>query len=576
MSRYIKSILLMSISSIEPPRITSLSSLVGDTPIESYSKKKLSEKDRDELLAIFFDGNESIENRIASIDELSKTDRDICAESVNKISSMFSFSPNYIFRLLIKEIALNSSLDLHMKTECARTLYDENKELGYECFNRISLAMDTLPIPLQVDIVRTLMETIKYYNDTLEKFVSILTEERLECEFRYKTLIGIQKDLSRKYKSPYINDAYFSFFQHKSTFTRYKILSAQYLLQLSKKKGDAEFGNFGKDKKEDKTEDKTEDKMEDKKEDKTEGIDDIVRRVESDCISFATDTSLDYDLRADAADLLVRIGTRSSKEIGKEIITLLGRNGGGISTLYNNRQNVHDDVIDESIRKFILYLASLRSEINSDGNHKTFSDAQSEITDIAREYKPTNSDFIEKKKSVSDCIKSSLLRISLDQTIYDGGQTLQSIFNKIWRLVLSHEHCELLKTRMVEELIDMADTCSSGHVSRVVNVLCGFEVDGETFSIEIGWKKQIQSNLIARLTKRIKDHPDEERRDTIIEEMGTSGDMTRKPELSTFFRINLLPIRDELFDEFVGGKYVSEDDFEEFFRSAITFFEEGN
>lgn len=530
--------------------LTSLSSLTGETQHGLYSKLKLADKDEDELLELFFDGNESIENRILSLETLSQKNIEICYESVNKITSMFSFSPNHIFRSLIKAIALTSEMDLNIKTECARTLYDDNKELGYDCFNRISLIMNDpstpLPIPLQVDIVRTLMETMVYYTDTLNRLVSIVTDKKLECEYRYKTIIGIQKDTSRKYKPQYLNDVYFAFFRHIDTFTRYKILSAQYLLQ-KKKSTDFSYGD----------------------------IDYITDEVEKDCISFASDSSLDYDLRADAADLLVRLGSIRAKDIGKEIITLLGRNPEGVSTLYNNRQNVHDDVIDESIRKFILYLASLRSEVNNEGQHVTFADAQREIETLSLIH-PTSDTLIEKKKSVIDCVRSSLLRISLDQTIYDGGQTLQSIFNKIWRLILSHEHSELLKVRMIEELVDMADTCSSGHLSRVVNVLCGFEVEGQVFSIEIGWKKQIQSNLIARLTRRIKDHPEEEKRDSILEEMSTSGDISKKPELSNFFRINLLPIRDELFDEFVGGKYVTEDDFEEYFRSSIVFFEEGS
>ena len=47
---------------------------------------------------------------------------------------------------------------------------------------------------------------------------------------------------------------------------------------------------------------------------------------------------------------------------------------------------------------------------------------------------------------------------------------------------------------MIEELIDMADTCSSGHISRIINVLSGFDINGMTIGINIGWKKQIQSN----------------------------------------------------------------------------------
>lgn len=536
----------------ETINMTSLESILGEKKQDYYSKLNLLEKTEDELLELFFDGNESIETRVSSIEELSKKNSDICYDSVNKITSMFSFSPNYIFRNLIKTLCISSHMNLDIKTECARTLYDENKDVGYECFNSISSIMSELPLPLQVDIVRTLMETMKYYNDTRDKFVSILTNKSVECEYRYKTLIGIQKDSSRKYNVSYLNEGYYAFFIHSDTFIRYKILAAQYLLQLSKKslKDEKPFGS--------------------------QTVDDIVQKVECDCIKFATDTLLDYDLRADVSDLLIRMGTSNSKEIGKEIITLLGRNPTGVSTIYNNRQNVHDEVIDESIKKFILYLAPLRCEINSEGNYKTFSDAQREIEEISMGYIQKECDFNEKKKSTIDLVKSSLLRISLDQTIYDGGQTLQSIFNKIWIIILSHEHVNLLKTRMIEELIDMADTCSSGHLSRVVNVLCGFEVNGQTFSIEIGWKKQIQSNLIARLTKKIKDHPDEEERDTILEEMITSGNITNKPQLSKLFRNNLLPIRDELFHEFVGGKYVTEDDFEEHFRSAITFFEEGS
>lgn len=515
-----------------------------NTEDEIILENDFSSLDSDDLLKEFFNGDNDIQIRIYALETLANKNIDLCYESVNKITSMFSFSPNTIFRNLIKTIVKNSSLNLTIKIECARAMYDDKCDIEnrYECFHIISKIMrnipfdhpTSVPIPLQIDIVRTLMETFTYYNDTFDILSNIVTNKNLECEYRYKTILGIQKDNSRKFIQQYLNDIYVCFFKHSDTFIRYKILAAQYILQNFKK------GIF-----------------------KPEYIKDITNEVESGIIAFATDTTLDYNLRADAADLLVRLGSPTSKETGKEIIMLLGRNPEGISTVYNNRQNVHDDDIDNSIRKFILFLSSLRVDV-IDGKHVSFEDAKREILTI------------ETSKENSDLVKSSLLRISLDQTIYDGGQTLQSIFNKIWRLILTHEYSELLKTRMVEELVDMANTCSSGHISRIVNVLCGFEIEGETFSIEIGWKKQIQSNLIGRLTKKIKDIKDENTRDTILEEMSVSGDISTKKELSTFFRENLLPIRDELYNEFVGGKYVCDDDFEEYFRSAITFFEEGN
>jgi hypothetical protein len=120
----------------------------------------------------------------------------------------------------------------------------------------------------------------------------------------------------------------------------------------------------------------------------------------------------------------------------------------------------------------------------------------------------------------------------------------------------------------------MADTCSSGHISRIMNVFSGFEVDGSMFSIDIGWKKQIQSNLIARLNSRIKLVDDVDIQEKILDEMMTSGNLSTKPHLSDFFRKHLLSIRSELLIEFI--EYIPEDEFEEYFRNAISFFEEGS
>jgi hypothetical protein len=501
----------------------------------------LSQMTDESLLNLFFDGNEEIQTRTLSLDELYIRNKDICSESINKIASMFSFAPTNIFRELLKDIALKSKTDLNIRTECARTLYDDNKEIGYECFHCISINMMEFPIPLQVEIIKTLMETKKYYMETLSKFISIITDIRLDCEYRYKTLMNIQ-NLSNSEMS-YLQDGYLAFFVHPKTFIRYKILSSQFLLQRIKKSTniDLMFTLNGK----------------------TISNEDVCNIVNRDLVSFALDTELDYDLRADVSDLLLRLGDYNSKTIGKEVISLLGREG-GVRTLYTNRQNVHDETIDESVRKFILFLGSLKSDSSGNGSENCFSEIKREIEE---------SDL---KESERDLVKSSLLRISIDQTLYEGGQTLQTIFNKIWRIILDHEHRSLLKKRMIEELIDMANTCSSGHVSRVVNILCGFEVEGRTFSLEIGWKRQIQSNLVARLTRRIKDLELEDERDEILEEMSMSGNILSKPRLSFFFRNNLVPIRDELFSEFVGGGYVSNDEFEEFFRSAISFFEEGS
>lgn len=500
-----------------------------------------SEMDEQELCDFFFDGNNSISSRLKSLQTLFDKNKDLSMECVNKISSMFMFTPNSIFRSLLTDI-VNSNMDINIRTECARAIYDDNKKDGYRCFNLISSEMESFPTPLRLDIIRTLMETDLYYDRTVSLLKDIINNKNLECEYRYKCLLSIQNDNTRSYIPKYLDDAYIAFVKNNSTYTRYRILGSQYILQH-----------------------------------KSISID-IKTDIEKICISFATDPDLDYNLRADAADLLVRSGSNSSKDIGRDIITLLGRNSNGLTTVYTNRQNVHDKDIEENIKQFILHISSIRLSTGSDGKYTTFADVQKEIEQLVLDgdfdsIKSIDED--DNKKSSLDKVNSSLLRISIDQTIYDGCQTLQSIFNKVWSIIKSHEYVDVLKRRMIEELIDMADTCSSGHISRIINVLSGFEVEGKSIGINIGWNKQIQSNLLARLNAKIKNIKDEDYKSTILDEMITSGSITNKPKLSLFFRDNLLSIRDEMHKEFVDDGYIDSDSFEEHFRNAIYFFEEG-
>lgn len=522
--------------------ITSIENITVD--IAEYDVS--SEMKEQDLCDFFFDGNNSITSRLKSLSLLFDKNRDLCVECVNKVTSMFMFTPNSIFRKLLNEIVI-SDMDINIRVECSRAIYDDSKIDGYRCFNTISKDICNFPTPLRLDIIRILMETDIYYESTLSLLIDIINDKNLECEYRYKCLLSIQSDKTRSYISRYLDDAYLSFVKNGSTYTRYRILGSQYILQ-----------------------------------NKNISID-VKDEVEKICISFAIDNQLDYNLRADAADLLLRSGSQSSKDIGKDIITLLGRSNGGLTTVYTNRQNVHDKDIEDNIKQFILHISSIRLSTRSDGKYTTFDDVRLEVEKELEnqliegdfDIKSIDDDTNTVKKSSIDKVRSSLLRISIDQTIYDGCQTLQSIFNKVWSIIKSHEYVDVLKRRMIEELIDMADTCSSGHISRIINVLSGFEVEGKSIGINIGWNKQIQSNLLARLNAKIKNIKNEDYKSTILDEMITSGSITNKPKLSLFFRDNLLSIRDEMYKEFVEDGYIDSDSFEEHFRNAIYFFEEG-
>ena len=262
---------------------TDISSLLDISMDESTQKEddkpdkiNLEDKNEEDLSRLFFDGNESFETRIKALEKLEYLNGEICAENVNKISSMFMFSPTDIFRRLLKYIVLNGNINNNIKNECARAIYDDDKNSGYECFLQISQDMLSFPTPLQLDIIRILMETDKYYDKTITLLVNLLTNQKLDNEYRYKTILSIQRDTTRTFSPKYLDDAYLEFVKDTKTYTRYRIIGSQYILQH-----------------------------------KTISQD-IKDEVEKICISFAADNQLDYNLRADAADLLVRSGSSSS------------------------------------------------------------------------------------------------------------------------------------------------------------------------------------------------------------------------------------------------------------------------
>ncbi len=511
-----------------------------DKKLYGINTQDLKNYSAEELLEPFFDGTLSDTYRCEVLKELYNKDQGLASDALNKLTSMFLFTPISLLKDFLTQIVMTDDIPFIFKNECSLAIIDFDKPLGYKCMNEVCKCMKNVSIPLQVEVFKYLFETREYMDETREYFNKLILNPRIECEYRYKILLSIQKS-NRPYHIEYLDTAYYQMATTDDIFTRFRILCSQYLLQ-----------KIRKEKKEGKL------SSENKK---------IRKEIEKICIGFAQDTELDYNLRADAADLLVTIGTKSSMVIGKNIISFLGEDFKGVKTIYTNNQNVHSKMISESVDNYIKILSTIPLKTKN-GKFLEFSDVQEEIEIEIRE--------IDNFNEVLKKIRSSLLRISLDQFLYNNSQTLQGIFIKVWQIICSHEYSNDLKNRMIEELIDMADTCTSGHTSRIVNVLSGFEINGETIRLNIGWQDQIKSNLIGRLNKLVKDMEDLDIQEKILEEMATKGDMIEKPNLLNFFRTNLFPIKDELYNEFVDkGKHISQEEFDIYIRNAISYFEEG-
>jgi len=506
-----------------------------------------------DLIDAFNDGTTSFGERKAIFEELRRRDVDLARESITNLCRNYEHSGakdliNFICFMLDYVV-----LDIFEKFECVLALHNSNNSNTRGYFTQIlrdysAMSKDTRPsITIFIDVLRYLLVDSSMSNQQNDEVVDhvkwFLNDSSLSTPFIYKTIISIQRDEDRKVQKNYLDCLYMEFFNSQID-PNHLILSAQYLLQWKLN----------------------------------------VSEVESKLLSIAQSLDTTYNTRADSADLLIKMGSSSIREAASKIISELGRDMSSAPTLATNKQNVH--LMDESVNKFLLILGGTKLDVITKDSEAERVIIFSDVIEIIK--------ALPKYSNNSDEINSSLLRIKIDQLIYPGSQTLATIFIKIFQMIQKHSYKDMLMDRLIEELIEAANTCSSGHVSRLVNIFSG--IDG--FVMDIGFRNQIESNIAGRLNAKIKTAIDTQTRDNIsktgripdIEELNIidveyrnkiSCEMiNNQPEdrlsFNQFFRENIGYIRDEMYNEFVGGGHVTSDDFEMYIRQGLIFYETGH
>ena len=164
--------------------------------------------------------------------------------------------------------------------------------------------------------------------------------------------------------------------------------------------------------------------------------------------------------------------------------------------------------------------------------------------------------------------ESTFDRIILDQQLYSSkAHNISTLLLKCWTCIQLHEHREELEKRLDQELTDMKDTCTSGHMVRLMNVFSGW-MDGVKLDVKI----EIQSVVFHRLQKII-ESLDETQRDLIIEELGKveaveEGVEQRTIQSCLFKEVAVL--HDELLQDY--RELLEEQKFDEYFRNALLCF----
>lgn len=488
--------------------------------------------DENNLSKMLVDLSLSLETRIKAIDAFFVKEGENTIETVNKLASMYEFSGTKMLRQYLFAICEKSRISPLMKSILAQALvsHDEKDEIGYKALDIIYPQFGPdIGTPYKVELLKMLMKNTSdfYKKKTRDHFCKTINDPAINCDYRYKVIHSLDQS-----KDFFRNEACIEFIKNTANETQYRILAGQYLLQVQL----------------------------------------FVDESETILLGFAQDVNLNYNLRADATDVLLQLGTNKNKSIAQDIILHLGmgtRNTAPL-TLYDNRQNVHTKEIEDSVKDALEYLQSFELA-KKGGKTITVESVQADINKILQQERKVKKIPKKEKYEREDRIGIAINRIVMDHALYSRYNcTLAHIFLKVWTYLSGHTCEEEIKKRLLEELCEMAGTCSSGYASRLINTISGF---GD-FSMKISWRDQIEGNLAGRLNARIRDMDDLTEQEAILTEMTIpSSDFQLRKNFLRFLRENMLSIREELYLEFKG--LIPDTDFDSYFRTALSHYEMG-
>lgn len=259
---------------------------------------------------------------------------------------------------------------------------------------------------------------------------------------------------------------------------------------------------------------------------------DKVRNVYDDTLNFlfarAEDSNESINIRADCLDTILTYGRKLEKEKAENMIKDLGQLyvENKERTIYTNSQNVHTDGVQKTAISSLINLATYHRPTEN----------------IDAIYEMVLTKLVDKEDKREKVIKS-IKRIIMDPTLFQGfniSQILSIIWQEIERLV---KYKDELENRLIEELYDSDETCSSGYFTRLINVLMGFSPH-----VKIGIT--LEEELIARVVQYIKKFINKL---DFIEKERLSLEMMEKDDDPNSFRNTLRKnARDEVWEEVIN------------------------
>lgn len=195
---------------------------------------------------------------------------------------------------------------------------------------------------------------------------------------------------------------------------------------------------------------------------------------------------------------------------------------------YDNTQNIHETNIVESAIKI---LNDIKSKVNNVKNLDYYFDK-------FKEYKN---------------LKDVYLRLTEDKTFFVKlNSNLSNIFCVVCEYIDKNENKEELMKRLIEECIDMSDTCSTGYINRLANVFSGFE----EYKITMSVKSELKALFFHLMNNRISQS---ENVDDVIDDLSNINYESKY--YNDFIIENFISIKEECFEHY--KKLLTLEQFEE-------------
>jgi hypothetical protein len=187
-----------------------------------------------------------------------------------------------------------------------------------------------------------------------------------------------------------------------------------------------------------------------------------------------------HNTKAEIADLFTKLRDERLVELGRRWIQILGtRNGQGrktmLANIYVHGQNVHSTGIESSAMKTLLNFGQSSVDITP----------YEAIKQIRRKY------------SMNINVSKSLDRILIDTAQFSANNMrLRDVLNHVWSRIQKHPEQDELYKRLGQELEDSTGVCSTGYLTRLVNVLATYDKD---VVIAFSYADEIYASLRSRI-----------------------------------------------------------------------------